>query len=93
MSPPHTQPAPGTCPPLTEVSSNDRYTPVDSTTKGLPTDFQGISLGCLLWRVAALESVFCCVALPSQSWPALSKRLTRHLPAWPATVFPPPPHT
>lgn len=44
------QPALGTSPPLTEVSSKDRYTPVASTTKGLPTDFQGISLGCLLWR-------------------------------------------
>lgn len=36
--------------PLTEASSKDRYTPVDSTTKGFPTDFQGMSRGCLLWR-------------------------------------------
>lgn len=43
-------PALGTCPPLTEASSKDRYTPVDSTTKGFPTDFQGMSRGCMLWR-------------------------------------------
>lgn len=40
----------GTSLPLTVVSSNGRYTPVASTTMGLPTDFQEMSLGCLLGR-------------------------------------------
>ena len=61
-----TQAAPGVSSQLTLVSSKDRYTPVASTTKGLPTDFQGISLGCLLWRGGnAVSQSLCCLASPS----------------------------